>query len=138
MKRDGEIMIKKLFLALIFTGFIAYSPGNAFALEKTNIYIAVDYFLNQYDHVTINTISLGRTNRQTVIAAESGVYSKHYSFMNFTYTDRILVTASWYARGEQANPVNNTWLMLYPETIREKTKNDGIHLHFSPDRIELR
>ena len=130
-------MLKRWLAALILTGFIFCSPSNACALDKTNLYIAVDYSLNQYDRVTINTISLGRTNRQTVSATEIGAYYHSYSFMNFTYTDRILVTASWYARGEQANPVSNTWLILYPATVREKSRNGGINLHFYPDRIEV-
>lgn len=129
-------MLKRLLVALILAGSVCV-PVQANTLAKTDIYIAIDYSLTQYDHVTINTISLGRTNRQTVAAGEAGAYYRRYSFMNFVYTDTVLVSAAWYARGEQANPVNITQMVLTPEMIRERSRNEVINLFFYPDRIEI-
>jgi|GEM_PF-2778821 len=130
-------MLKRLLITLFMTVFISCFTGNAYALDKTNIHIAIDDSLAQYGQVNIKTVSLGRTNRETVTAVDGNAYFRHFLFLNYIYTDQVLVNASWYARGEQANPVMNTSLIISESTMRERSRNGGINLLFYPDRIEI-
>ena len=130
-------MLKRMLITLVVTVFITCFGGNAYALDKTNIHIAIDDSFAQYGKVNIKTVSLGRTNRETVTALGGNAYFKQFLFLNYTYTDEVLINASWYARGEQASPVTNTSLIISESTIREKSRNGVISLLLYPDRIEI-
>lgn len=130
-------MLKRLLITLFMTVFISCFAGNAYALDKTNIHIAIDDSLAQYGHVNIKTVSLGRTNRETATKMTGNAYFRQFLFLNYSYTDKVLVNATWYARGEQANPVSNTSLIISESILREKSQNGGINLLFYPDRIEI-
>lgn len=130
-------MLKRLVITLFMTVFISCFAGNAYALDKTNIHIAIDDSLVQYDQINIKTVSLGRTNRATMTTVGGNAYFKQFLFLNYSYTDKVFVNATWYACGEQVNPVSDTSLVISESTLREKSQNGGINLLFYPDRIEI-
>lgn len=121
---------------LLIMSFFATSTG--YAMEKTNVYIAIDESARQYDHVIIKTVSLGRTNRETLITLNNGnnaIYSQ-YLLMNHVYPGELMVNALWFERGP-SDPVANVSTTISEETLLDKARAGGINLIFYPDRIEV-
>ena len=130
-------MLKRLLITLLLAMFISCLSSNTYAAEKTDVHIAIDDSFSQYDKVNIKTVSLGRTNRETVKMVRGSAYFSQFLFLNYIYTNKVLVNATWYARGEQANPVKNISLLISESTLAEKSRNGGIDLLIYPDKIEI-
>lgn len=123
-------------ITLLVMGFFVTNTG--YAMEKVNVYLALDDSARQYDHIIVKTVSLGRTNRETLITLDNStnaLYSQ-YLLMNHVYPGEVLVNALWFERGPR-DPVANVSATIPETLLTDKVRSGGINLVLYPDRIEV-